>query len=351
MAAPALPKPPPAPTYQPDEATKKMRTQFFDQKRAEGAQAVNSQAQQGDDAIQRRFAAMGAQGSGAQIAAMQKNRDAAMDAGRKSLTDVAGQELQANEADVGRSFQSAEAGVGRQFQSSEADLARKFQSTESEAQRAFQGSLAEKDMALKQKLADTDQTNKLAELDLARQQFALDKDTTAFNQRMAEIEAGRTPEKSLITKITDIPGNIVGGVGSNAGSIAGGLAGGAALGPVGNVVGAIAGGGGCFLTTACVEVMGLNDECWVLTLARSFRDSYMSATKDRAQEIKDYYEYAPKIVEAINRREDSERIWKRLFWQDVVPFAIEVGTENLESSHELYKKMILRAKMFAAMEA
>lgn len=169
MAAPMAPGAPPPNAYQPDENLKKMRDQFMQQKRTEAIGGANAQTQAGADAVQRRFASMGASGSGAQVAAMQKNQEAGLDAQRKAQADVGQMELQAGEADFGRSFQSNEARTARDFQ----------------------GGMADKDMAFKQKLADTDQGNKLKEMDLAERQFALDKDTTAFNQRMAEIEAGR----------------------------------------------------------------------------------------------------------------------------------------------------------------
>ena len=160
-----MPNPGAPPTnYQPDENLKKMRTQFFDARRGEAVQGANAQTQQGDDAIQRRFASMGAQGSGAQIAAMQKNRDGGMEAQRKAQADVGALELQAGEADHGRDFQL---GMARE--------------------------MSDKDLAFKQRLSDTEQGNKLQEMDLAKQQFELDKETTAFNKQMAigEMDAAK----------------------------------------------------------------------------------------------------------------------------------------------------------------
>jgi len=115
--------------------------------------------------------------------------------------------------------------------------------------------------------------------------------------------------------------------------------------------GGLFGGGGflgtgakCFLTTACVDAMGMADDCWVLETARKFRDTFMTETPDKSKEILEYYEIAPKVVEKINQAPDAEKIWKRLFWSDVIPFVTEIQVGNLEIAHELYKKLINKVK-------
>ena len=70
----------------------------------------------------------------------------------------------------------------------------------------------------------------------------------------------------------------------------------------------------------------------------------MAETTAKALEIKEYYEIAPAVVEAINKRQDAEKIWKRFFWGDIIPFVTEIQGGNLEVAHELYKKLIKKAK-------
>lgn len=106
-------------------------------------------------------------------------------------------------------------------------------------------------------------------------------------------------------------------------------------------------GGGCFLTTAAVGVMGLEDDCWVLNLARSFRDGYMTETPERALEIQDYYQSAPQVVETLNKSGEASRIWKGLFWKSIIPFVLLVRDQKLEEAHEAYKKLINEAKKLA----
>lgn len=102
--------------------------------------------------------------------------------------------------------------------------------------------------------------------------------------------------------------------------------------------------GGCFLTTACVDAMGMADDCWVLETARKFRDTFMAETPEKSKEILEYYETAPAIVEKINKAPSAKRIWKRLFWGYITPFVTEAKLGNNEKAHELYKKLITRAK-------
>lgn len=58
---------------------------------------------------------------------------------------------------------------------------------------------------------------------------------------------------------------------------------------------------GCFLTTACVDFAGLPDDCETLTLMRKLRDEYVAALPEGESLIAEYYENAPKIVDAIDR--------------------------------------------------
>lgn len=148
-----------------------MRQKFFDQQKGQAKQQGIAQKQQGEEAIARRFASLGASGSGAQVAAMQKNVEAAADTERKGLEDVAGQELQVKEGDVAREFQSDMAERGMEFQ----------------------GSMADRETAFRQQLANVDQANKLKGMDMAERQFEIDKMTTEFNKQMAmaDLEAAK----------------------------------------------------------------------------------------------------------------------------------------------------------------
>lgn len=72
------------------------------------------------------------------------------------------------------------------------------------------------------------------------------------------------------------------------------------------------GGGGCFLTTACVEYAGLPGDCWELRMMRRLRDEYVTTIPGGKALIVEYYEKAPAIVSAIRSDPEEAEILGRL---------------------------------------
>lgn len=72
-------------------------------------------------------------------------------------------------------------------------------------------------------------------------------------------------------------------------------------------------GGGCYITTACVDVMGLDDNCTEMKTLRWFRDNYMMATAERCMMVADYYFKAPEIVEKLKALPDSTAFFQHIF--------------------------------------
>lgn len=70
---------------------------------------------------------------------------------------------------------------------------------------------------------------------------------------------------------------------------------------------------GCYITTACVESMGLDDDCTELKVLRKFRDQYLKNKINGEQLIQLYYQHAPSILQAIRKREEEEEIFKHLY--------------------------------------
>ena len=77
--------------------------------------------------------------------------------------------------------------------------------------------------------------------------------------------------------------------------------------------------GGCFLTSACTAARGLPDDCHELTVLRNFRDNWLKHQSDGVSLIAHYYEVAPKIVEAIDKRDDRLVIWEDVYNKLVIP--------------------------------
>lgn len=334
------------------------RAKLFQTQRDQAERQVNANAQQQNDVISRRMAAIG-QGSGSG-AAMGLQRQAANDAiqqKQQAFDTVNANEtaanLQAAEAQAGRDFQSREAQLGRDFAAKESLAGRNFSADESRLGREFQGGLAAKDEAMKREFFGVEQGNTQKQIQLAREQFELDKDTTAFNRRMAEIESQKE-DPGLLGQ-----GGFLGtGLDPKAGGLGGAVARGVSAGALNPILALPAavglpvpdikipgiGGGGCFLTTAATIAMGMADDCWVLEEARRFRDTYMASDSERSKEILEYYEIAPMVVEKLNMLPESKRVWKQVFWHNIIPFVLAVKDNDMVVAHELYKKLILIAK-------
>ena len=72
------------------------------------------------------------------------------------------------------------------------------------------------------------------------------------------------------------------------------------------------GGGGCYITTATCQEYGKSDNCYELTMFRSFRDTWLRKQPDGEQLIKRYYATAPALVELINKQPNRRAIYRYL---------------------------------------
>ena len=68
----------------------------------------------------------------------------------------------------------------------------------------------------------------------------------------------------------------------------------------------------CYITTATCEEYGKSDNCYELTMFRSFRDSWLRKQPDGEQLIKRYYATAPALVELINKQPNRRAIYRHL---------------------------------------
>ena len=100
------------------------------------------------------------------------------------------------------------------------------------------------------------------------------------------------------------------------------------------------GGGGCFLTTAVVELRGEPDGGPTLTALRAFRDVYMARTAERRALVEEYYAIAPMIVAAIP---DGHAEWERIAAEvDAAVEAIAAGADD--AAFGIYVELVRRLK-------
>jgi hypothetical protein len=71
--------------------------------------------------------------------------------------------------------------------------------------------------------------------------------------------------------------------------------------------------GGCFLTTACVEHVGLADDCHELEALRNFRDTYVKHLPNGNALLVEYYSRAPKIVDSILASPDKDELLSYIY--------------------------------------
>ena len=97
--------------------------------------------------------------------------------------------------------------------------------------------------------------------------------------------------------------------------------------------------GGCFITTACCEMLGLDDDCFELRALRRYRDQVLAALPGGDTEIARYYALAPLILARLPEEMREARLIL-LYARFVLPAALaaHVGLDAL--AYRLYRSML-----------
>lgn len=104
------------------------------------------------------------------------------------------------------------------------------------------------------------------------------------------------------------------------------------------------GSGGCFLTSACVEAKGFPDDCDELQTLRHFRDEYMAKLPNGSQEVAEYYQIAPQIVDAINTLPNHKEIWEAIYSKLVIPCVRLIKAGDYQSAYCAYKRAVMELR-------
>lgn len=139
-------------------------------------------------------------------------------------------------------------------------------------------------------------------------------------------------------------------VGSAAGSYIGTTIGTAIGGPIGGFIGGTIGGtvgGGCFITQAVMAAVGGHDSSHELQVLRAFRDGYMLKSPQTAALVKEYYQVAPLVVDALNRRPDAQQIYVEIYHRFVAPAVQAITQGNMPLALEIYAAMLKFVVPFA----
>lgn len=102
--------------------------------------------------------------------------------------------------------------------------------------------------------------------------------------------------------------------------------------------------GGCFITSACVESMGLADDCDELQTLRALRDKRRLYDLEFDALVKEYYRIAPIIVKAINSLSDRKARYAELYENMVKPCVAMIKENRENEAVELYTQTVLQLK-------
>jgi len=89
----------------------------------------------------------------------------------------------------------------------------------------------------------------------------------------------------------------------------------------------------------CSE-LGLPDDCTELQTLRSFRDSYMLSSPEKASMVKDYYDKAPAVVASLAKLPNRREIYSQMRQQFILPAVDAAKIGNNALALELYTKGI-----------
>ena len=94
----------------------------------------------------------------------------------------------------------------------------------------------------------------------------------------------------------------------------------------------------CYLTKACMAHYkeNFNDNCEELTVIRNFRNRFVSK-----KDIEHYYEVAPMIVAAIDKLEDSNKVYNYIYDRVVSICVNAIKEEDYIFAYNKYKASIL----------
>lgn len=105
----------------------------------------------------------------------------------------------------------------------------------------------------------------------------------------------------------------------------------------------------CFITTAVCTQLNKSDSCEELIAMRKLRDEY-ALTKGYEHEVAQYYKFAPKIVENINKTSEAVRVYTDFYNLYIVPAVAAVASGNYKEAHGIYRDLFNYAASVAGVE-
>lgn len=104
-------------------------------------------------------------------------------------------------------------------------------------------------------------------------------------------------------------------------------------------------GSGCYITTACVEYMGLPDNCDELETLRHYRDILVEKDEDFRGAVLEYYRKAPVIVQKIMESGQKEEVLSYLYESLVRKSVDLLKSGQIEEAKEHYLTVYRQLEM------
>jgi hypothetical protein len=95
----------------------------------------------------------------------------------------------------------------------------------------------------------------------------------------------------------------------------------------------------CFLTSACVDFYGLQDNSYELNTLRAFRDDYMSGSETGKHLVEEYYSVAPLIVTKIDN-DPNAHLQYRYIYRQVIKACCFIDANKNQAAAAVYVAMV-----------
>lgn len=105
--------------------------------------------------------------------------------------------------------------------------------------------------------------------------------------------------------------------------------------------------GGCFITTATLKILKVEDDGYELEAFRNYRDNWLLAQSNGESIIQEYYAIAPSIVKGINKQPNSLEIYKELWEQYLSSCLSDIENQQYEACKETYIRMVKDLRKYA----
>jgi hypothetical protein len=96
---------------------------------------------------------------------------------------------------------------------------------------------------------------------------------------------------------------------------------------------------GCFITTACCEALGLDNDCFELRTLRCYRDEVLAYRPGGVADIAAYYQLAPLILAQLPREARTETL-RSVYARYVLPAALAARLGLNTLAYKLYVRML-----------